>query len=608
MKKVLLRKDLQIEDQWDLTSIYKGEAEFEKELNSFLSKLSQERWGDLLNLRGKLNEGVEIVKKVADQSFEFDQTLSKLYTYCFLKHDEDLNHDIWKSFFQKVNFLYQDFFQSTAWIEPELLSLDQNAFEALMKEDSLKEYAFYLETLIHKKEFTLSSEKEELLSLSALPLSTPQKTFSLLNDVDLNFGKVLDSEKNEHELSHGTYRLFQRSDDPELRKNSFLQLHQKFQHFQNTFAELLMGHVQQHIFDIKARGYKSSLMAALYPKNIPVNVYHNLIQTVRSNLSTMHEYILVRKELLGLSEIHPYDLQPSPCKTSSQEIPYQTAVEWIVESVHPLGEEYQSALQKGLTSQRWVDRYENLHKRSGAYSSGCYGSHPYILMNYKGTLNDVFTLAHEAGHSMHTYLSNKNQPYVYSRYPIFVAEVASIFNESLLMHHLLGKNQTEENQLTLLHERIEELRATLFRQTMFAEFEFFIHDSLEKERPLTANSINEYYYGLNRDYYGPHMQLDKEISIEWARVPHFYSNFYVYQYATGISAALTLAKRVLEKEKGSKDAYLNFLKSGGHAYPIDLLKIAKIDMESKEPIETALGVFRDLVEKLKEASPASAQD
>ena len=228
-------------------------------------------------------------------------------------------------------------------------------------------------------------------------------------------------------------------------------------------------------------------------------------------------------------------------------------------------------------------------------------------MNYKGTLNDVFTLAHEAGHSMHTYLSNKNQPYPYTRYPIFVAEVASIFNESLLMDYLLKSDQDLDNQLTLLHERIEELRATLFRQTMFAEFEFFIHDSLEKDRPLTANSINEYYYGLNRDYYGPHIKLDKEISIEWARVPHFYSDFYVYQYATGISAALTLAKRVLEKEAGAKDAYLNFLKSGGHAFPIDLLKIAKIDMESKEPIETALDVFKELVDKLKSIKDAPAQ-
>lgn len=607
MEKVTLRKDLNPNDLWDLTSIFKSDEAFEKELTRFLSSPSEKRWEEILKLKKNLNNHVQNIKSVLDLTFQIDQNLSKLYTYSFLKHDEDLNHDIWKTLFQKVNFLYQDFFQNTSWIEPELLSMDESTFQEMIKNPLLKEYEFYLQTLHHKKEYTLSSEKEELMSLSALPLSTPKKTFSLLNDVDLTFGNILDSQNNEHSLTHGTYRLFQRSEDRELRKNSFLQLHNKFFSFQNTFAELLMGHVQQHIFDIKARGYKNSLMSALYPKNIPTGVYHNLIGTVRSKISTMHDYILIRKELLNLDEIHLYDLQISPIKNAPSKIPYETAVKWIVESVAPLGEEYQSALAKGLGSERWVDRYENLHKRSGAYSSGCYGSHPYILMNYKGTLNDVFTLAHEAGHSMHTYLSNKNQPYPYTRYPIFVAEVASIFNESLLMDYLLKSDQDLDNQLTLLHERIEELRATLFRQTMFAEFEFFIHDSLEKDRPLTANSINEYYYGLNRDYYGPHIKLDKEISIEWARVPHFYSDFYVYQYATGISAALTLAKRVLEKEAGAKDAYLNFLKSGGHAFPIDLLKIAKIDMESKEPIETALDVFKELVDKLKSIKDAPAQ-
>ena len=610
MKKVESRNKLKTEDMWDLSSVFKTEKDFEDELNQFLSMPSNKRWEKILNLKGGITKSVENINNILDIANDFDEHLSKLYTYAFLKHDEDLNNDIWKSLYQKVTFLYQDFFQHSAWIEPELLSLDQEKLESYIDHEHLKEYAFYLKTLLNKKEYTLSAEKEELISLTALPMATPQKTFSLLNNVDLHFDKVLDSDGKEHDLTHGTYRLFQRSADRSLRQNAFINLHGEFFKFQNTFAELLTGHVQQHIFDVKVRGYKSSLMAALHPKNIQTDVYHNLIKTVRNKFSAMHDYMLVRKDLLGLDKIHLYDLQLPPTQNEQPEIPYDQAVEWIVESVAPLGKEYQSTLAKGLKEQRWVDRYENLNKRSGAYSSGCYGSHPYILMNYKGTINDVFTLAHEAGHSMHTYLSNQNQSYCYARYPIFVAEVASIFNESLLMNYLLKKDQNEDFQLMLLHERIEELRATLFRQAMFAEFEFYIHDCLEKEMPLTASMINDSYYKLNRDYYGPHIELDKEISIEWARVPHFYSNFYVYQYATGISAALTLAERVISGVKGSQESYLKFLKQGGHAYPIDLLKIAGVDMTSSEPIETALDVFKDLVEKLKgiKSEPATSSD
>ncbi len=599
MTKIKAREEQRPEDQWNLRSLYKTPFEFEKHLNSFLDRPTEERWEPLLKCRGKLHTKAKCIKEILDLSTDFDRELSKIYTYIFLKHDEDLNCDNWKGFFQKASLLYQDFFQNTSWVEPELLAIPQETFDTFLKEDCLKEYAFYFKALLHKKEFTLSSDKEELLSLASLPLTTPQKAFSLFNNVDLSLGQVEDSEGNTHDLTHGSYRLFQRSTDRTLRANAFKTLHQSFLKFENTLTELLLGHVQQHIFDMKARGYKSCLMAALYQKNIPTKTYHNLIQTVRSNIQSLHDFTLARKELLGLDEIHLYDLQVPLCTSSTKEIPYTQAVEWVIESVAPLGEEYQQHLAKGLTEQGWVDIYENQHKRSGAYSSGCYDSHPYILMNYKGTLNDVFTLAHEAGHSMHTLYSHKNQPYHYSRYPIFVAEVASIFNETLLMDYLLKHQTIEEDQINLLHERIEEMRGTLFRQTLFAEFELHLHECSEANQPLTATAINEYYYQLNRDYYGPHITLDKEVAIEWARVPHFYSNFYVYQYATGISAALTLAYRVLDKEPGSKEAYLKFLSQGGHEYPLDLLRTAGVDMESTKPIEKALSIFQELVNKLK---------
>lgn len=606
MTEIKTRVEQDHENLWNLTPLYESQALFEQHLNSFLHQESLERWKDLLQFKGKLHEDPQNVKEVFELSTKFDRNLSKLYTYAFLKHDEDLNHNWSKEAFQKVNLLYQDFFQNISWIEPEILSFDSSTFHALCNRIEFEEYQFYLKTILHKKDFTLSEDNEKLMSLARIPLSSPKRAFALFNNVDLALGQVEDSQGKKYELTHGSYRIFQRSEDRVLRKNSFFALHQSFMKFENTLSELLIGHIHHHIFDMRARNYNSCLMASLYQKNIPTKTYHNLIETVRQNIEILHEYTRVKKECLGLDEIHLYDLQVPLCPSASKEIPYAQAVQWVIESVAPLGEEYQSFLAKGLLEQGWVDIYENQHKRSGAYSSGCYDSHPYILLNYKGTLNDVFTLAHEAGHSMHTLYSQMHQPYIYARYPIFVAEVASVFNETLLMNYLLKKQTLEEDQLVLLHERIEELRGTLFRQTLFAEFELHLHNSLEQNQPLTANLINEYYYQLNRDYYGPDLVLDREVSIEWARVPHFYSNFYVYQYATGISAALSLAYSVLEGGEKEKKAYLSFLKSGGSQYPLDLLRTAGVDMESTSPIEKALMIFKDLVKKLKEVKNFSS--
>lgn len=600
LSKTLLRAEQNQEHLWNLSPLFKDEAAFKKDLDFFLNQTSSERWKSILEYKGTLAQSPQKVKEVLSLLLEKDRHLTRLYTYAHLKHDEDLSNQTWNQFFQSITLVYQDFFQNISWLEPELLAFSEEAFETLFKEPDLKEYEFYLQNLQHKKEFTLSSDKEELLSLASLPLNSTQKAFNLFNNVDLKLGEVLDSEQKSHPLTHGNYRVYLRSQDRTLRKNAFIGLHQKFSEFENTLSELLMGHVQKHVFVTKSRGYSSSLMASLYPKNIPCKTYHNLIQTVKKYAPYLHDYVKTRKEIMGEESFHLYDLQIPFFKHSEATIPYEQAVEWVIESVAPLGEEYQSILRKGLTVDGWVDVYENQFKRSGAYSSGCYDSHPYILMNYKGTLNDVFTLAHEAGHSMHSYYSNKNQPYAYARYPIFVAEVASVFNETLLMDYLLKKLESKEEQWALLHERLEEVRNTLYRQTLFAEFELFLHETLESSKPLTAQMINEKYLALNKEYYGPSLDYDDEIAIEWARVPHFYSNFYVYQYATGISAALTLAYRVLDQEKGAKEAYLNFLSQGGHQYPIDLLKTAGVDMETSHPIERALQIFKEHVDKLKE--------
>ncbi len=599
MSETLSRSEQSTSNLWDLTSLFPSESTFQEELESF-AKNADIFLKKINCLKGKLSTSSKNIKSVLDLIFELDRLLSKLYTYCHLKHDEDLNEQKWNAAFQKVSFLYQSFFQNTSWVEPELLAIDQSDFQKIIQKKELKLYEFYFKTLLHKKEFTLSSDKEELMSLAQLPLNATQKAFNLFNNVDLPLGVVKDKDGKEHPLSHGNYRLYLRSSDKTLRKNAFLSLHQSFSKFENTLTELLVGHVQQHVFDTKVRGYSSCLMAALYPKNIPAKTYHNLIQTVKTHAPLLHKYVSLRKKLQSTESIHIYDLQVPFASHSFDNIPYSQAVEWIVESVAPLGQEYQQLLQKGLSEQGWVDVYENKHKRSGAYSSGCYDSHPYILMNYKGTLNDVFTLAHEAGHSMHTLYSQTNQPYPYARYPIFVAEVASVFNETLLMNYLLKKLEKKEDQWALLHERLEEIRNTLFRQTLFAEFELFLHETLQSGTPLTAQSINIKYMQLNKEYYGPDLTYDEPLSVEWARVPHFYSNFYVYQYATGISAALTLAYRVLDGEEGATEAYLNFLRQGGHQYPIDLLKTAGVDMESPAPIEKALSIFSQLLEKLED--------
>lgn len=599
MKAPISRSEQNEAYTWNLDALYASADLFEQELQAFLKESPEVRWQPIVQFQGTLNQGPSQVKNALDLFFDIERKLNKLFTYTHLKHDEDLSEETWMQSYQKVTVLYQSFFQAVSWLEPELLALDKAQFETLLKDPSLELYRFYFQNLQHQKEHTLSQEKEELMTLASLPLSATSKAFNFFNNVDLPLGTVKDSEGVDHPLTHGNYRVYQRSPDRELRKNSSLQLHKSFMGFQNTLCELLVGHVQNHIFNVKARGYESSLMAALHPKNIPTKTYHNLIETVRSKAHLMHEYVKVKKQFHGYEDLHVYDLQIPFKETDQTEIPYEQAVEWIVESVAPLGEEYQRKLKEGLTEKGWVDVYENSHKRSGAYSSGCYDSHPYILMNYKGTLNDVFTLAHEAGHSMHTLYSQNNQPYIYARYPIFVAEVASVFNETLLMDYLLKKLDKPEQQWALLHEKLEEMRGTLFRQTLFAEFELFLHETLEANHPLTASVINEKYAQLNQDYYGPDLVFDKELSIEWARVPHFYSNFYVYQYATGISAALTLAYQVLEGKAGSKEAYLNFISQGGHQYPVDLLRTAGVDMESSEPILKALDVFEKLIDRLK---------
>ncbi|MFA6916750.1 MAG: oligoendopeptidase F [Parachlamydiales bacterium] len=593
-----IRSEVAKEDCWNVESLYPSMESWEKAYNTFKEQSKNNTWPQLQAFRGKLNEGTATVKKALETLFSLTREIHKLYTYAHLRHDEDIADDKNKTAYQMIMSIYYELMSQIAWIEPELLELPAETQQNYLHSAELKDYHFYLEQIFRLKEHTLSADKEELLSLAGKSLQSTQKAFSAINDADFVFGNIQDKEGNEQPLTHATYGIYLRSQDRELRKNSFLTLQGKYRDYQNTIAELLNGTVQSHIFNARTHKYPSCLDAALFPKNIDTSVYHSLIKAVRDNIGTLHRYIALRKDIMNVGQLHLYDMYVPLCKDMDFKIPYKEAEELVIESVKPLGSEYQNILRKGLKDERWVDRYENKNKRSGGYSSGCYDSCPFILMNYKNILRDAFTLAHEAGHSMHSYLSHANQPYHYSDYTIFVAEVASTFNEQLLTQVMLEHAKTKEQKFYLINEKIEDIRSTLFRQTMFAEFELFIHDSAEKNIPLTPGYLKEKYRELNAFYFGNDVIIDEEAAFEWARIPHFYYNFYVYQYATGISAALALYQRVIKGGDKEREDYLGFLKAGSSAYPIDILAKAGVDMRQPTAVASAIAHFGSLVDQL----------
>ncbi|MFT4552105.1 MAG: oligoendopeptidase F [Chlamydiales bacterium] len=601
------RSEVVAQDKWNVEDMFSGPEEWKKDFMAVAKHGEVVRWPELQAFKGRLGEGAVVYKEALEAFLGVSRHLETLYTYAHLRHDEETILDENKVNYDKIVTLYHDLSHEAAWFEPETLLLDQSILEKYLSAEELKEYSFYLEKVVRKKKHTLPAEQEELLALSAKSIQTAQKSFQAMNNADFKFSSVLNEKGEEKELTHASYGLYLREHDRVLRKNAFLSLHGKFSEFENTLCEMLSGQVNGHLFQARARKYSSCLDAALFPKNVDLTVYHSLIKAVRSKIGALHRYTSVRKRLMGVDELHLYDMYVPLVSEIDMKMTYEEAESVIVESVAPLGNEYQEALRKGLKDDRWVDRYENQNKRSGAYSSGCYDSMPYILMNYQGTLNDVFTLAHEAGHSMHSLLSRKHQPYHYSDYPIFVAEVASTFNEELLMQLMLKKAKSKEEKIYLINQKIEDIRATLFRQTMFAEFELWIHENAEKGIPLTPTSLKEEYRKLNEAYFGPDVVIDDEIEIEWSRIPHFYYNFYVYQYATGISAALALTDKVLNGGEKDREDYLGFLKGGYSRYPLDLLRGAGIDMASPEPVNAAIGKFESLVGELEKLTGLVAE-
>jgi oligoendopeptidase F len=582
-------------DRWNVKALYPSLAEWKKDFTKWQGEEKSPHWPKIGTFRGRLAEGPKVIEELLKYYLELERNLSKLYTYAHLRHDEDVADDAHKQAYIRITALLNDLRQEASWIEPELLEIPQEKLDGYLKSPELAPYRIYLEKIIRFKPHTLSADQEALLAAAGLALDTAERTFGAFNNADLKFPKIADGSGKMQELTHGKYLTYLRSPDRVLRKNAFQTLHTTFMAYENTLCELVNGQVQKHLFSARTRKFASCLEAALFPHKIEPSVYLNLLETVRRNLPVLHKYLALRKKMLKVDELHMYDLHVPLVGSVDLSMAYEEAEKLVIESVLPLGKEYQKDLEKGLEQDHWVDRYENARKRSGAYSSGCYDSMPYILMNYHGNFHDVMTLAHEAGHSMHSLLSWRTQPYQDAHYPIFVAEVASTFHEELMLRHLLEKMSEKEKRAYLINQKIEDIRNTFFRQTMFAAFELKLHQLAEEGTPLTPALVKEEYRKLNVEYFGPEVVVDPETDSEWSRIPHFYYNFYVYQYATGISAAHALVEIVA---KEGPQNYLKFLSSGGSKYPLDLLATAGADMRKPHAIESTIRHFSELTDQL----------
>jgi len=587
------RSEVEKNDKWNIEALFENDEKWQNEYNNLKKEIKK-----ISDFKGKLKNSEKIIFDMLEYSVEISRRIDKLYTYAHMKHDEDIKNDIYKSQYDLSINMYTDFSESASYIEPELLAIDDDTMNKYIESKILENYKFYLEKILRTKNHTLSENEEKLLSMVSNALTASYDAFKSLSDGDIKFEDIVKNKNERLPLTHSNYQVYIISKDREIREKAFRQYHDKFNEYPATMASLLYGKIKEHVFYSKARNFLSTLEASLFYKNIDTSVYLNLIETVKKKINVLHKYLKYRKEKMKVKELHLYDLYVPFIDTEEFKIKYNDALGMVLDSLNPLGDEYKSILDNGLKKERWVDRYENENKRSGAYSTGCYDSMPYILMNYNETLNSVRTLAHEAGHSMHTYFSNKYQQPIYSQYPIFVAEVASTFNEELLNNHLINNAKNKKAKAYLINSRLEEIRATLFRQTMFAEFELLIHQLVENDTPLTFQLLKKEYRKLNEYYFGKEVIIDNEVEIEWARIPHFYYNYYVYQYATGISASIALFKCVLNGGESEKNDYLNFLKSGSSKFPIDILKKAGVDMTTDKPVNDAVGYFDELLNQL----------
>lgn len=593
-KNIASRSDCDPQYQWALTDIFPSDEAWRE-----CYAKAQASLDTLRSYEGHLSDSAQKLLSFLQFSDELGGQLDALGNYAQRKSDEDTRNAVYQEMTAQFTNLAVATSQADAFSTPELLAIpEQTLTEFYKAAPELTHYRLLLDRVRRQKPHTLSPECEALLAAAGQLSQAPDDIFSMLNDADMSFPDAMDSTGKKHRVTHGTFVPLLQSPDRTLRENAFRSLYSVYQQYRNTSAAVLSAQMKQLQFFADARKYDSALHAALNATEVPVEIYHNLIQTVRENLPAMHRYVRLRKKLLQVDELHFYDLYTPIVADQDIEIEYEDAKKLALEALAPLGEDYRKLLEEGFQN-HWIDVYETPGKRSGAYSAGPYGTHPYVLLNYTDTLNDVFTLVHEMGHALHSYQSNKTQSITYANYVIFVAEVASTCNESLLMQYLLSQTDDKRRRAYLINYFLEQFRGTIYRQTMFAEFELWCSQQIAQGNALTAETLSAKYRQLNRDYYGEDIVLDDEIALEWARIPHFYYDFYVYQYATGYAAAIALSQRILEQGQPAVQDYLAFLSSGCSADPISLLRKAGVDMASPAPVASALTLFDSLVSELE---------
>ena len=596
-RKLNTREEADARYKWAIEDLYKDDEDWKRDYELLKSRIPE-----LTKFRGRLGESAEVLLSMQKLSDELNQLLEKVYVYANQRLHENTDNSTYQNLASQAQGLLVELSESLSFVEPELMELPDGIIETFLDEnEELLVYRQYFENIIRQKKHVLPTEQEQLLAAMGEVAESPKDIFSMFNNADIRFPEITGEDGHPVQVTHGRYMSLMQSRNRQVRKDAFEAMYGVYGDWRNTLAAMYRANVKQEAFLAKAHKYTSDLEAALDGSHIPVKVYEQLIEAVHESMPLMYRYMKLRKKLLGVEELHMYDLYVPVIEQDHSEIPFEQAKKTVLEGLAPMGEEYLHLLREGF-DHGWIDVYENQGKRTGAYSWGAYGTHPYVLLNYHGTLHDVFTLAHEMGHALHSWYSDEHQPYIYAGYRIFVAEVASTCNEALLIHYLMEQSKKagdRKKTMYLMNYFLEQFRTTLFRQTMFAEFEKITHGLQEQGETLTADRLCEIYYDLNKLYFGEEICVDQEIAMEWARIPHFYTPFYVYQYATGFSAAITLSKQILEQGAPAVEQYKKFLKGGSSMYPLELLKMAGVDMEQKAPVQDALAVFAQYLDEME---------
>ncbi len=590
---LLKRSEVREEDTWNVKDMYESVEDWEKELTAIRSIVDK-----VAEYEGKVVESAGSLLAVLSGLAEAGEKLGLAFNYAERLFDEDQTNTAHQAMNAKAYSAYAEMESRVAFVDPEIIAAPQELLERYYEEsDKLPLYRKQIEEIRRRKAHCLSAEMEKLLAMTAEMSQTPADAFSILSNADLVLPEIVDENGEKVRLTSGRYGQFIQSADRRVRKDAFEAMYSTYKQFLNTFASLYNGNVKQQIFQAKARKYASTLEAAVDANHVSPDVYQNLIETVSQNLDKMHRYVSLRKKCLGTEDLHMYDIYTPMIPDMAKTISFEEAKETVLKALAPLGEDYVAKVKEGFEN-RWIDVYENQGKRSGAYSAGAYGCHPYVLLNYNGTLDDVFTLAHEMGHAMHSYYSNETQPYIYAEYKIFVAEVASTCNEILLMEYLLEHTTDQKERAYLLNHYLDSFKGTVYRQTQFAEYEMLTNRMSEEGESLNADNLSNLYLELNKKYYGNEIVSDDEIAYEWARIPHFYYNFYVYQYATSYCAAYSVAHKILEEGAPAVERYKKFLSSGCSQAPVELLKIAGVNLETPAPIQDALDAFGKIIDEM----------